>query len=70
LDAVIITNNPAVAGIKINEVMANASNSTNADGTITDWVELYNPSNGSIDLSGMSLTDQLATPRRWIFPAN
>jgi hypothetical protein len=69
LDAVIITNNPAVAGIKINEVMANASNSTNADGTITDWVELYNPSNGSIDLSGMSLTDQLATPRRWIFPA-
>ncbi|MBK8000700.1 MAG: lamin tail domain-containing protein [Verrucomicrobia bacterium] len=69
LDALIITNNPALAGIKINEVLANARNSTNTDGTITDWVELYNPSNGSIDLSGMSLTDQLTTPRRWVFPA-
>lgn len=69
LDAVIITNNPALAGIKINEVLANARNSTNADGTVTDWVELYNPSNAQIDLSGMSLTDQLTTPRRWVFPS-
>jgi hypothetical protein len=68
LDAVIITNNPALAGIRINEVLANARNSTNSDGTITDWVELYNPSNGQIDLSGMSFTDQLINPRRWVFP--
>lgn len=68
LDAVIITNNPALAGIKINEVLANARNSTNTDGTVTDWVELYNPSNGQIDLSGMSLTDQIANSRRWVFP--
>ncbi|HKX61210.1 MAG TPA: lamin tail domain-containing protein, partial [Verrucomicrobiae bacterium] len=68
LDAVIITNNPAQAGIQINEVLANARSSTNSDGTITDWVELYNPSNGQVDLSGMSLTDQLTTPRRWVFP--
>ena len=68
LDAVLITNNPAQAGIKINEVLANARNATNAVGTITDWIELYNPSNSSVDLSGMSLTDQLTTPRRWIFP--
>ncbi len=69
LDALIITNNPAIAGIKINEILANARNSTNSDGTTTDWVELYNPSNGAIDLTGMSLTDQLTTPRRWVFPA-
>lgn len=69
LDGVIITNNPATAGIKINEVLANARNATNADGTVSDWAELYNPSNGSIDLSGMSLSDQLTTPRRWVFPA-
>jgi len=68
LEALVITNNPAVAGIKINEVLANARNATNTDGTITDWVELYNPSNGQVDLSGMSLTDQLTTPRRWVFP--
>lgn len=69
LDAVVITNNPAQAGLKINEVLANARNATNAAGTVTDWIELYNPSNGSIDLAGMSLTDQLTTSRRWVFPA-
>jgi hypothetical protein len=69
LDAVIITNNPALAGIKINEVLANARASTNTDGTVTDWVELYNPSNDLVDLSGMSFTDQLTVPQRWIFPA-
>ncbi len=69
LDAVIITNNPANAGLKINEVLANTRNATNADGTITDWVELYNPSNGSVDLTGMSLSDQLTNPRRWVFPS-
>ena len=68
LEAVIITNNPALAGIKINEILANARNTTNTDGTVTDWVELYNPSNAQIDLSGMSFTDQLANPRRWVFP--
>ncbi len=69
LDAVVITNNPGQAGIKINEVLANARNATNSDGTVSDWIELFNPSNGSVDLSGMSLTDQLTTPRRWVFPA-
>jgi hypothetical protein len=69
LDALVVTNNPATAGIKINEVLANARDATNSDGTITDWVELHNPSNGSVDLSGMSFTDQLANPRRWVFPA-
>ena len=68
LDGVILTNNPGLAGIVINEVLANARNATNSDGTVSDWVELYNPSNASVDLSGMSLTDQLTTPRRWIFP--
>jgi hypothetical protein len=68
LDGVILTNNPGLAGIVINEVLANARNATNSDGTVSDWVELYNPSNSSVDLSGMSLTDQLTTPRRWIFP--
>jgi len=69
LDAVVVTNNPATAGVKINEILANARNSTNSDGTISDWVEFHNPSNASVDLSGMSLTDQLANPRRWVFPA-
>jgi hypothetical protein len=69
LDVLTVTNNPVTAGLKINEVLANARASTNANGTITDWVELYNPSTASVDLAGMSFTDQLSNPRRWVFPA-
>ncbi|HXJ59575.1 MAG TPA: lamin tail domain-containing protein [Verrucomicrobiae bacterium] len=68
LEGVILTNNPGLAGIVINEVLANARTATNSDGTISDWVELYNPTNALVDLSGMSFTDQLTTPRRWTFP--
>lgn len=56
------------ARILINEVLANARNSTNTDGTISDWAEFFNPSSGSVDLSGLSLSDQLTNPRRWVFP--
>ncbi len=69
LDALIITNTASIAGVKLNEVLANNRSITNADGTITDWVELFNPSTGAVDLGGMSLSDQVSDPRRWIFPA-
>jgi hypothetical protein len=69
LEAVILTNTPAVAGVVLNEVLANNRSITNADGTITDWIELYNPSNAGVDLADMSLTDDTLNPRRWIFPA-
>ena len=68
LEGVIITNNPSASGIQLNEILANNQSVTNADGTATDWVELYNPSTGPADLAGMSLTDQLSEPRRWVFP--
>ena len=69
LDAVILTNSPSSAGIVINEVLANNQSFTNLDGTVSDWVELLNPSNADVDLAGMSLTDQIDEPRRWVFPA-
>ncbi len=69
LDAVILTNPPSAAGIVINEVLANNQSFTNLDGSVSDWVELRNPSNASVDLAGMSLTDQLEDTRRWVFPA-
>ncbi len=69
LDAVIVTNNPAAAGVLITEVMANNRSVTNGDGTITDWIELYNPSSSAVDLGGMSLSDQLTLPQRWVFPS-
>ncbi len=68
LDAVIVTNTPSLAGVVINEVLANNANLAEADGSKPDWVELYNPSAGAVDLADMSLTDDTLLPRRWVFP--
>ncbi|MEE2888128.1 MAG: CotH kinase family protein [Planctomycetota bacterium] len=35
----------------------------------SDWIEIHNPLNSSIDLGGWSLTDNSALPKKWIFPA-
>lgn len=39
------------------------------DGEDSDWIELYNRGSNSILLEGYSLTDDLAEPRKWVFPA-
>lgn len=73
LNGIIVTNNPAAAGVVINEVLANSQTLTNqflgeTNSSEADWIELYNPSNGAVDLSNMSLTDDVSLPRRWVFP--
>ena len=55
--------------VALNEVMANNVSFPNPDGTITDWVELYNPGALTADLSDLSLSDDVANARRWVFPA-
>jgi hypothetical protein len=55
--------------VVINEVLAWSSSSPSAGADLPDWVELYNPSTNAVDLAGMSLTDQFASPPRWQFPA-
>ncbi|MDB6031640.1 MAG: hypothetical protein JWM16_1978 [Verrucomicrobiales bacterium] len=55
--------------IVLNEIMANNRSQQNADGTITDWVELLNPGGVTVDLSDMSLSDNVSQPRRWVVPA-
>lgn len=35
----------------------------------SDWLELYNPNNVSVDLSGCYLTDDLTTPAKWQIPS-
>ncbi len=51
--------------VMINEVMANNLSVNNEDGSITDWVELYNPSTNLMDLAGMALSD---SSHHWVFP--
>lgn len=56
-------------GVTINEFMAsNASTILAPDGTYADWIELYNATNASVDLSGFGLSDDESRPMRWMFP--
>ena len=54
----------------INEFMtSNSSGITDADFNDTgDWIELYNNSNTTIDLSGYYLSDNLGDTTKWQFP--
>jgi hypothetical protein len=53
----------------INEFMAsNESTISDEWGEYDDWLELYNSSNSSIDLSGFYLSDNLEIPEKWQFP--
>jgi hypothetical protein len=55
--------------VTINEVLAFNTTVTNAFGNSPDFIELYNPSGSAVDLSDMSLSDDPATARRFVFPA-
>jgi hypothetical protein len=53
----------------INEVLAlNETGITNG-GRHPDWIELFNASLSPIDLSGMSLSDDVLVPGKFVFPA-
>lgn len=58
------------AQIRISEVFADNRTNAFTDGSVSDWVELYNSSGQAVSLEGYSLTDAASTPRKWIFPAN
>lgn len=54
----------------INEVMAsNFFGATDEDGDVEDWVELYNPTAATVNLSGWGLSNKPASPFRWVFPS-
>lgn len=56
------------SGVYINEVMA-TTNTANYGSASYDWVELYNASDSTVNLSGMGLSDNPAKPRKWQFPS-
>jgi hypothetical protein len=68
LQATLTHTNTAAVPVVINEVVAAGRPETLAEGS-GDWIELYNASSEAYDLSGMSLTDTTADPRRYVFPS-
>jgi hypothetical protein len=60
----------APPAVRINEFLAdNASVNRDEAGEYDDWVELYNGGAVTVALDGLYLTDDLAEPTRWPFPA-
>jgi hypothetical protein len=54
--------------VRINEIMASNVSAVNHAGTYPDMIELFNDGQGTVDLSGMSLTDNKDVPAKFVFP--
>lgn len=67
----LLTFPPAVWGqVLLSEFQAaNVQTLRDEDGDAVDWIELYNAGGEGVDLAGWSLTDDVAAPRKWQFPA-
>jgi uncharacterized protein YfcZ (UPF0381/DUF406 family) len=65
----ITASSPMVGDIAINEFMASNDNTfADQDGDFDDWIELYNNTSESIDLSGYYLSDNADELLQWAFP--
>jgi len=58
------------ASVMINELVAGAwQGAVDEDGDAEDWVELHNPGDSAMDLTGFGLSHRTNSPFRWVFPA-
>lgn len=61
---------PIVRGsVVINEFVASGSTLADEDNTAQDWIEVWNSTGASVNLSGHYLTNSSATPNLWAFPS-
>jgi len=61
---------PGAEAVRLSEVLAHNLTLTNDWGATSDWVELWNPGSNWVSLAGLSLSDRLETPQKWVFPAD
>jgi len=59
----------ALVRLQINEVLAQNVSAVEHEGTFSDLIELYNDGAASLDLSGMSISDDPLVPAKFVFPA-
>ncbi len=60
---------PGGGMVRLSEVLAHNRSLTNAWGATSDWIELQNTGPEAVSLAGLSLSDRLDAPRKWVFPA-
>lgn len=54
----------------ISEIMAsNSSTVVDEDGVYSDWIEIHNSGNSTANLQGYTLSDDIDTLEKWIFPS-
>ena len=76
VDSIVVTNRGVLppGPVVLNEWMAdNAAPggfADSVDGMFQDWIELYNPNEIPVNLSGFFLTDTLTQPAKWQIPTN
>ena len=56
--------------VVINEYMRKNTVLLDSEGDYSPWAELYNPSETEVSVGGCYLSDDLAEPDKWQFPAN
>ena len=59
----------AESGVSINEVCPKNTTYAAPDGGLYDWIELYNASSSTEDISGWGLSDKSTKPYRYTFPS-
>jgi len=59
----------ATSTIVLNEILADNLTLQDPDGSYSGWIEIYNTSGTAVDVSDMSLTDDTADARKWVFPS-
>lgn len=70
LGMLLVWNGSLLAQVKINEYScANVSNSADAFGGFSDWIELYNSGASTVTLTGYHLSDSKGNVMKWAFPA-
>ncbi len=52
----------------LNEILTRNRSFTNHAGHTAGYLEIYNPTTNSVDLAGLSLSDDPNAPRKWVFP--
>src|SRR5439155_3387819 len=63
----IITTTTVGVSVVLNEILARNQSLTNADGTTSDWIELFNTSTNALDLADVSLSNDPNEPRKFVF---
>ncbi len=63
------TANSADTDVCINEICSqNKASLADSYGVYSDWIELYNPGDTAVDLTGYGLSDKADKPMQWVFP--